>query len=94
MKTHFTNNPFSMNLKDFTDTESSSQVHYRGEVVTFNGTLIAIAGEDNRKVEVLLNNRWGQGIIPSIGNKEGLLQYFSALTILDGSLDTLFIFGK
>ena len=58
----------------------------------FNGELIAIAGYSTRAVEIIRNGQWEN--IEPVGNRDGILDSFSSLTIPGNPSDALFVFGS
>ena len=61
-----------------------------GDVVTFNERLTAIGGVSTRKVEVYEAGIWNDQKIPSVGNKDGGLTFFTSLAIES----LLYVFGN
>ena len=81
---------FSKNLLQFEDLTETSYSHNRGDVVTFNKRLTAIAG-DTSMVEVYEGGSWNYRTIQPIGNIErGKFQYFTSLVIQS----QLYVFGN
>ena len=81
----------SVNLLNWKDLPWTSHKHYAGDVLTLNGSLTAIGGEETRKVEVYQNGQWDENVIPEVGNvKRNRLHSFTSLAIGD----ELFVFGK
>ena len=75
--------------------EDSYYPHINGEVVFYNESLVALGGGATRMVEMFQADCWNPNIIPVIGNKNGSIRYFSALTVTNKqNMDSIFVFGK
>ena len=74
----------------YNETTRTTYSHEFGDITTLNDKLIAIAGNEGRKVEIYNGKNWNDTIIPSVGNYDKTyLNFFTTLVINN----VLYVFG-